>query len=158
MRPMGSGPAGRSAQEELQGDEPLKGSQDDLLYNLVYCSHAAAGVDDDTVDTIVATSRRRNPPLGITGLLVFGGGVFFQLIEGPNAHVTRLMELIVSDPRHECFVVLSTSEEVRERIFPNWDMELVGQGDIREVLLDALEQAEDAKSSAALQLLLDRVG
>jgi hypothetical protein len=36
-------------------------------------------------------------------------------------------------------------------------MELVGQEDIREVLLDALEQASDAQSSAALQLLLERV-
>ena len=143
--------------DEPQRDEPLKGLRDDLLYNLVYCSHAAAGVDDKAVDAIVATSRRRNPPLGITGLLVFGGGVFFQWIEGPKAHVTRLMELITSDPRHETVVILSTSEEVRERIFPNWDMELVGQGDIREVLLDALEQANDAQSSAALQLLLERV-
>ncbi len=143
--------------EELQRDEPLKGLQDDLLYNLVYCSHASVGVDDMAVEAIVATSRRRNPPLGITGLLVFGGGVFFQWIEGPKAHVTRLMELITSDPRHETVVILSTSEEVRERIFPNWDMELVGQEDIREVLLDALEQANDAQSSAALQLLLERV-
>ena len=143
--------------DEPQRDEPLKGLRDDLLYNLVYCSHASAGVDDKTVDAIVATSRRRNPPLGITGLLVFGGGVFFQWIEGPKAHVTRLMELILSDPRHETVVILSTSEEVRERIFPNWDMELVGQEDIREVLLDALEQANDAQSSAALQLLLERV-
>ncbi|CAM8630644.1 BLUF domain containing protein [Burkholderiales bacterium] len=143
--------------DEPQRDEPLKGLRDDLLYNLVYCSHASAGADDKTVDAIVATSRRRNPPLGITGLLVFGGGVFFQWIEGPKAHVTRLMELITSDPRHETVVILSTSEEVRERIFPNWDMELVGQEDIREVLLDALEQANDAQSSAALQLLLERV-
>jgi hypothetical protein len=145
------------SRDETQRDEPLRGLQDDLLYNLVYCSHAATGVDDKAVDTIVATSRRRNPPLGITGLLVFGGGVFFQWIEGPKAHVTRLMELILSDPRHETVVILSTSEEVRERIFPNWDMELVGQEDIREVLLDALEQASDAQSSAALQLLLERV-
>ena len=143
--------------DEPRKDEPLKGPQDDLLYNLVYCSHAATGVDDKAVDTIVATSRRRNPPLGINGLLGFGGGVFFQWIEGPKAHVTRLMELITSDPRHETVVILSTSEEVRERIFPNWDMELVGQEDIREVLLDALEQASDAQSSAALQLLLERV-
>jgi hypothetical protein len=145
------------SRDETQRDEPLRGLQDDLLYNLVYCSHAATGVDDKAVDTIVATSRRRNPPLGITGLLVFGGGVFFQWIEGPKAHVTRLMELILSDPRHETVVILSTSEEVRERIFPNWDMELVGQEDIREVLLDALEQASDPQSSAALQLLLERV-
>lgn len=146
-----------TTQEDSQRDEPLKGLPDALLYNLVYCSHAAEGVDDSVVDAIVATSRRRNAPLGITGLLVFGGGIFFQWIEGPKEHVTRLMELITSDPRHQSVVTLSTGEEVRERIFPNWDMELVGTADIREVLLDALEQAEDEQNAAALRLLLDRL-
>ena len=129
-----------------------------MLYNVVYCSHASAGVDSAAVDAIIATSRRRNPPLGITGLLVFGSGVFFQWIEGPKEHVVRLMDLISSDPRHETVVTLSTSEEVRERIFPNWDMELVTTEDIREVLLDALETAEDEQNAAALGLLLGRLG
>ena len=68
------------------------------------------------------------------------------------------MDLISSDPRHETVVTLSTSEEVRERIFPNWDMELVTTEDIREVLLDALETAEDEQNAAALGLLLGRLG
>ena len=55
-------------------------------------------------------------------------------------------------------VTLSTSEEVRERVFPNWDMELVTTEDIREVLLDALETAEDEQNAAALGLLLGRLG
>jgi hypothetical protein len=92
--------------------------------------------------------------LGITGLLVFGSGVFFQWIEGPKAEVLGLMKLIEADPRHETVVVLSTSEEVRERVFPTWDMELVGTQDIQEVLKDALETAEDKKSVDALELLL----
>ena len=68
------------------------------------------------------------------------------------------MNLISSDPRHETVVTLSTSEEVRERVFPNWDMELVTTEDIREVLLDALETAEDEQNAAALGLLLGRLG
>ena len=68
------------------------------------------------------------------------------------------MDLISSDPRHETVVTLSTSEEVRERVFPNWDMELVTTEDIREVLLDALETAEDEQNAAALGLLLGRLG
>ena len=64
------------------------------------------------------------------------------------------MKLIETDPRHQTVVVLSTSEEVRERVFPTWDMELVGTQDIQEVLKDALETAEDKKSVDALELLL----
>jgi len=64
------------------------------------------------------------------------------------------MDLIKADSRHETVVVLSTSEEVRERIFPSWDMEPVDTNDIRDVLTDALDTATDKKSIAALTLLL----
>jgi uncharacterized Fe-S cluster-containing MiaB family protein len=141
----------------LQGDEPVPGRQDSLLYNLVYCSRAAANVNSEAVDKIIATARRHNPPQGITGLLVFGNGIFFQWIEGPREHVTRLMDRIKVDPRHETVVLLSTSEEVRERVFPDWDMELVTTEDIRDVLVDALETTEDEQNAAALRLLLEQL-
>jgi hypothetical protein len=141
----------------IQHDEPQGASNESLLFNLVYCSQASEGVENADVDTIIATSRRRNPVLGITGVLVFGGGVFFQWIEGPKAEVMGLVKLIEDDPRHELFVILSTDEEVRERIFPTWDMELVGPENIQEVLQDAIETARDQKSVDALQLLLDRL-
>lgn len=141
----------------IQHDEPQGASNESLLFNLVYCSQASKGVENADVDTIIATSRRRNPVLGITGVLVFGGGVFFQWIEGPKAEVMGLVKLIEADPRHELFVILSTDEEVRERIFPTWDMELVGAENIQEVLQDAIETAQDQKSVDALQLLLDRL-
>jgi hypothetical protein len=141
----------------IQHDEPQGASNESLLFNLVYCSQASEGVENADVDTIIATSRRRNPVLGITGVLVFGGGVFFQWIEGPKAEVMGLVKLIEADPRHELFVILSTDEEVRERIFPTWDMELVGPENIQEVLQDAIETARDQKSVDALQLLLERL-
>jgi hypothetical protein len=135
-------------------DEPTSVFKDTLLFNLVYCSRACAGVEKAQVDDIITTSRRRNAVLGITGLLVFGGGVFFQWLEGPRAEVLDLMKLIEADPRHETVVVLNTSEEVRERVFPSWDMELVDTQDIEEVLKDALDTTEDKKSVNALRTLL----
>jgi hypothetical protein len=68
-----------------------------------------------------------------------------------------LVKLIESDRRHEMMVTLSTDEEVRERIFPSWDMELVDAENIQEVLQDALETAHDEKSVDALQLMLHKV-
>jgi len=141
----------------MQYDEPQDALAEQLLYNVVYCSRASAGVDSADVDAIVATARRHNPVLGITGILVFGSDVFFQWIEGPKTEVLGLMKRIEADRRHETMVVLSSSEEMRERVFPNWDMELVDGEDIQEVLQDALEAAEDKKSVEALQLLLDKL-
>jgi hypothetical protein len=140
-----------------QGDEPLPGRDLPVLHNLVYCSRATAGVDDAAVARIVASARRRNPELGITGMLVFGSGVFFQWLEGPRDSIRRLMALLRADPRHENIVELTETEEARERIFPDWDMELVSGEHIRDVLLDAIGAAEDEKRAQALRHLLAHV-
>ena len=127
------------------------------LYTFVYCSRAAEGVDDAEVDRLIESAQRYNLTCGITGVLVFGSGVFFQWIEGPAAEVRKLMASLHSDWRHYDIVPLDQSEEKRERLYPNWQMERVGADDIREVLLDALESAEDENSIATLKRILDHL-
>jgi hypothetical protein len=136
------------------GDEPGGGGALPPLYNLVYCSRATADVDSAAVDSIIASARRWNPVYGITGLLVFGSGIFFQWLEGPRENVTNLMTRLKADLRHENVVSLTESEEVRERLFPDWDMELVSTDNIRDVLQDALDTAEDPLNAEALRGLL----
>ena len=136
------------------GDEPGPGHALPRLHQPVYRSRAADGMDDTAVARIVATAQRVNSVQGITGLLVWGGGMFFQWLEGPRVAITRLMDSIRRDPRHERVVILSETEEVRERIFPDWGMERVAPGDIRPVLQDALASAKDSKTTASLCPLL----
>jgi len=138
------------------GDEPT-GPGLSLLFNLVYCSRAAAGVDESAVERIIHAAHRHNPRMGITGLLTFGRGVFFQWLEGPRDNVNALMETLRRDPRHDTVVTLTESEEVRERVFPQWDMELVDGEDVRDVLLDAIDSTADAGQLAALRLLIARL-
>ena len=146
-----------SAHRHVQSDEPSPDQSLPLLHQVVYCSRAADDVDDNAVDRLISKARRVNPELGITGLLVFGSGVFFQWIEGPRDNVTQLMNRIRQDPRHEHVVMLSESEEVRERLFPDWSMELVTPDHIRDVLLDALATAKDAKHTESLNLMLGHI-
>jgi hypothetical protein len=141
----------------IQYDEPGASLGGAPLFNFVYCSQAREGVGSADVDSIIATSRRRNRIQRITGVLVFGSGVFFQWIEGPKAEVMSLVKMIETDVRHEMMVTLSTDEEIRERVFPTWDMELVDAEDIQEVLQDALQTTRDKRSIDALQLLLDNL-
>jgi Sensors of blue-light using FAD len=143
-----------SASSHLQGDEPGFGPRVAALYNVVYCSRATEGVDDAEVERIIATARRCNAEHGITGMLVFGSGIFFQWLEGPRHEVTALMGLLRNDRRHENVVELSEEEDIGERLFPTWDMELVGSDHIREVLEDALGSARDTKKKQALKRLL----
>ncbi len=140
-----------------QADEPVPGQSSPLLYNLVYCSRATEGVDAAAVNQIIETSRRYNPARSITGLLVFGSGIFFQWLEGPRDSVLALLALLKKDPRHHTVVLLTSGEEVRERLFPDWDMELVTADAVRDVLVDALESAQDPKNAESLRELLQQL-
>jgi len=146
-----------STHPSAQSDEPTSGHAFPLLHNTVYCSRATVGGDDGVVARIIEGSRRWNPAQGITGLLVFGSGVFFQWLEGPRDNVVALMERLKTDNRHENIIQLSSGEEVRERMFPDWDMELVTGEDIRDVLVDALHNAKDPRNADALRLLLTQL-
>lgn len=128
-----------------------------MLYTFVYCSRAAKGVDEVEVGRIVEEAQRRNLARGITGVLVFGNGVFFQLIEGPAVEIRKLIATLRSDPRHCDVVSLDWSEERRERLYPNWEMERVTADDIREVLKDALDSSEDENNVSALRRILEHL-
>lgn len=127
------------------------------LYHFVYCSRAADGVDDLEVGRIVERAQRHNLARGITGMLAFGSGVFFQWIEGPAAEVKKLIASLHGDSRHFDIVSLEQSEEKRERLYPNWAMEKVEAEDIHAVLEDALESAEDENNVATIRRILDQL-
>jgi hypothetical protein len=137
----------------LQDDEGL----DQSIHNLVYCSRAAPGMDDESISRIIAAAKYHNPRFGITGLLVFGSGIFFQWLEGPRDNVTSLLKIITADPRHTDVVVLREENEIRDRLFPDWGMELVEAADIRDVLNDAKQEATDAKQKKVLAEMLDEL-
>ncbi len=128
-----------------------------ILSTFVYCSRAAKGVDEVEVGRIVESAQRRNLARGITGVLVFGNGVFFQLIEGPASEIQKLIATLHCDPRHYDVVPLDWSEERRERLYPNWEMERVTADDIRTVLNDALECSKDEVDVAALRRILEHL-
>ena len=124
------------------------------LHNIVYCSRAVHSVDKEALEKIIATARHHNPRFGITGLLVFGSGVFFQWLEGPKDNVTSLFTMISADARHSDVVLLTQEDEFRERLFPNWDMELVEAEDISAVLEDAMHEATDPRQKDTLSNML----
>jgi hypothetical protein len=78
-------------------------------------------------------------------LLTQNGAVAWRAGFGVLEHALRLLRL------------LDQSEEKRERLYPNWQMERVGADDIRDVLQDALESAEDENNIAALKRILDHL-
>ena len=135
----------------MQNDE---GQSSQAIHNIVYCSRAVHDMDKEALEKIIATARHHNPRFGITGLLVFGSGIFFQWLEGPRDNVTSLFKIISADPRHSHVVLLTKEDEFRERLFPNWDMELVEAEDISAVLEDAMHEASDPQQKNTLSKML----
>jgi len=138
----------------MQNDE---GQSLQSIHHIVYCSQAAQHMDKEALGKIIATARHHNPRFGITGLLVFGNGIFFQWLEGPRDNVTSLFKIISADPRHSDVVLLTKEDQFRERLFPNWDMELVAAKDISTVLEDAMHAASDPKQKNTLSNMLQEL-
>ena len=105
-----------------------------MLYRYMYLSSATDQFAHDDIEDILTTSHRNNEPVGITGLLVMHERRFLQVLEGPKDDVTRCVNRIKHDARHDGIFRLS-SGPVQDRAFPRWRMgfamaeELLAEGD-----------------------------
>lgn len=103
------------------------------MHQLIYVSEARSELGSEEVFRIIEQSSRNNPRANITGFLIFSGGRFLQLVEGPAEALDALVATVERDPRHHSFQVLAR-RPVHERSFPRWRMKRVGVG------LDALDE------------------
>ncbi|MGJ8598239.1 BLUF domain-containing protein [Sulfitobacter sp.] len=94
-----------------------------MLSQYIYIS-TAPNLSREDVDTILDASARNNPKDGITGLLLYNGRNFLQLLEGDAAKLDELMERISGDARHTG-VSLLRSDEIAERTCPDWAMQRI---------------------------------
>lgn len=91
------------------------------MKRIIYASAASEDVDQATLDAILAAARKNNAVLGVTGILLFGNGVFIQVLEGEDDNVDRLAMHIEQDPRHNDFDILY-EHPIERRAFGAWDM------------------------------------
>ena len=94
------------------------------MIRILYLSQTAHNITDEQVQQILASSRRNNPALGITGVLVYGGGLFMQVLEGPDNSVLRMYTRILDDKRHGDSQIVHISPST-ERIFQKWSMGVI---------------------------------
>ena len=94
------------------------------LKSLTYTSLARLDLEASDIEAIHHTALELNALDGITGLLIFNGTHFLQIIEGaPNA-IDDLVERLRRDPRHSGLEIRDV-RPVGDRSFPDWTMELV---------------------------------
>lgn len=93
----------------------------DDLFSMTYVSTAAVPFAGDDLARLLESSRAANVRAGLTGMLLYRGGRFLQVLEGPETAVRDAIDRIGRDPRHRDVRVL-VSEPILDRRFAEWTM------------------------------------
>ena len=94
------------------------------LTSLTYTSLARLDLQTSDLEDIHRSARELNALDGITGLLIFNGTHFLQIVEGSPLAIDDLVERLRRDPRHSG-IEIRDQRGIDERSFPDWSMELV---------------------------------
>ena len=93
------------------------------LKTLAYTSRARLDLTAEDLGNIHRAARHLNALDGVTGLLVFDGTGFLQIVEGAEGAIDNLVERLRRDPRHSALEIRD-ERIVEQRSFPDWSMEL----------------------------------
>ena len=90
------------------------------MIRLLYFSQSKDVISDEEIQSILQSSRHNNAGRGIIGVLIYGGGLFMQVLEGPQQAVLRLYVKILDDRRHGSHIIHIIP--TNKRIFEGWSM------------------------------------
>ena len=93
------------------------------LKTLTYTSRARLDLTSQDLIDIHESARHFNALDGISGLLIFNGVHFLQIIEGAEGAIDSLLARLRLDDRHSAIEVRD-ERPIEERSFPGWSMEL----------------------------------
>ncbi len=92
-----------------------------MLSQLVYVSNRKSNCTAAEIDKILASCKKNNPPLNITGILLYSETKFIQLVEGEAKVIMGLYDKIKADDRHSNTMMIAYSP-IKEKSFPSWHM------------------------------------
>jgi hypothetical protein len=92
------------------------------LKRIIYVSERT-DVSNANLQKIIASSRKNNPQVEVTGCLVSGMNSYLQLLEGSDTSVDQLYLKISKDTRHANIKILN-EENIENRLFTTWSMRL----------------------------------
>lgn len=118
------------------------------LYHLAYISKSALGNHTKhltwELEGILDAAKYNNPKLAVTGALLYSGGYFCQLLEGPKNNLEQLFEKILGDDRHSDITVLFFDPAPgRQRIFGKWAMAFAGIEDHPRFTIDGIRNSKE---------------
>ncbi len=91
------------------------------LIQIVYVSSLKTLRLESEISNILESSIRHNKENDITGMLLYAGGNFLQVLEGESDRIGETFQRISIDPRHHNIIDI-INDPVTEREFSQWSM------------------------------------
>ncbi len=126
------------------------------LKALTYTSRASIDIGARDLEAIHRTATELNALDGITGMLVFNGTRFLQMIEGSDLAIDELLARLRRDPRHSG-IEIRDQRRIETRSFPGWSMQLVRVSASYFEAKDTIADLLPADVSVAVREHLDRM-
>ena len=106
-----------------------------MLSQLIYVSTPNKSFNDAELDNLLTVAREKNHEREITGILLYTGSNFFQVLEGEESEVEFVFEKIKNDSKHKD-IVLIVKEAISKRSFEDWNMAFtrVSSDEIRDIV------------------------
>lgn len=119
------------------------------LYYLLYLSNATHPMEPGELKVLLDVCQKNNKGRDITGMLLYKGGCFMQILEGEKEQIRALFDKVCLDSRHENVVEIGF-EPIRERSFSDWSMGFV---DMDRVIPDSPDFGEYFQENFGLRSL-----
>ena len=94
------------------------------LYGIAYVSNETRKLLPVEIDALLMDARNFNALLNVTGVLFYGDGRFFQLLQGSKVSVERVMARVSNARSHKEIKILQEGP-IFGRAFDSWHMGFV---------------------------------
>jgi len=112
-------------------NDSLVNAESESLEEILYCSVAVPQLQTKVqLDRLLAAAHRRNLAAGITGMLMYYGGEFVQILEGSKRSINHTFENHIGKATGHTALNIVCQNQIASRSFDEWTMGFIGADEI----------------------------
>jgi len=124
------------------------------LIRLIYSSKHTKDFQLQEALEIENIANKKNPLIGVTGMLFCNSEGYLQVLEGPRVNVSNLFIKISRDERHENPILISV-DDIQQRMFGVWAMRVIDSTTAEENVIDFLKNKYNCQGHKEFPILND---
>ena len=112
-------------------NDHLLQAESESLEEILYCSVAVPQLQTKVqLDRLLAAAHHRNSAAGITGMLMYYGGEFVQILEGSKRSINHTFEKHIGKAAGHTSINIVCQNQIASRSFVGWTMGFIGADEI----------------------------